>query len=64
VWIARQAYEKKSFVHDPRTRQCSLASLTSLTFDGDRYVGFTYAEPAGDLLPDALKAGKKFVGGA
>ena len=64
VWIARQAYEKMSFVHDPRTRQCSLASLTSLTFDGDRYVGFTYAEPAGDLLPDALKAGKKFVGGA
>ncbi len=62
VWIARQAYEDKSFIHDPRKRQCTLASITSLTFDGDDYVGFTYAEPAGDLLPDALKG--KFVGGA
>ena len=62
VWIARQAYEHKSFVHDPRKRQCTLASITSLTFDGDAYVGFTYAEPAADLLPDAL--GGTFVGGA
>ncbi|EFQ82252.1 phosphoglycerate mutase family protein [Aeromicrobium marinum DSM 15272] len=62
VWIARQAYEGNSYVHDPRKRQCTLASITSLTFDGDDYAGFTYAEPAGDLLPDALKG--KFVGGA
>lgn len=62
VWIARQAFEQKSYVHDPRKRQCSLASITSLTFDGDQYVGFTYAEPAGDLLPDHLKG--QFVGGA
>lgn len=62
VWIARQAYEGNSFVHDPRKRQCTLASITSLTFDGDDYVGYTYAEPAGHLLPDALKG--QFVGGA
>jgi broad specificity phosphatase PhoE len=62
VWIARRAYEQKSFVHDPRKRQCSLASITSLTFDGDEFVGFTYSEPAGHLLPDSLKG--KFVGGA
>ncbi|MEH3033391.1 MAG: histidine phosphatase family protein [Aeromicrobium erythreum] len=51
VWIARQAYERNSYVHDPRKRQCTLASITSLTFDGDEYVGFTYAEPAAHLLP-------------
>jgi broad specificity phosphatase PhoE len=62
VWIARRAYEQKSFVHDPRKRQCALASLTSLTFDGDEFVGFTYSEPAGDLIPAALRG--KFVGGA
>lgn len=62
VWIARQAYEGNSFLHDPRKRQCTLASITSLTFDGDEYTGFSYAEPAGDLLPEALKG--KFVGGA
>ncbi len=64
VWIARRSFEEKSFVHDPRKRQCSLASLTSLTFDDDHFDGFTYSEPAGHLLPDELKSGKKFVGGA
>ncbi len=33
--------------HDPRRRQCSLASLTSLTFAGDQVVAVNYAEPAG-----------------
>lgn len=62
VWIARRSYEQKSFVHDPRKRECALASLTSLTFDDDEFVGFTYSEPAGHLIPEALR--KKFVGGA
>ena len=64
VWIARRSYEEKSFFHDPRKRQCSLASLTSLTFDDDHFDGFTYSEPAGHLLPEELRSGKKFVGGA
>ena len=64
VWIARRSFEEKSFVHDPRKRQCSLASITSLTFDDDHFDGFTYSEPAGHLLPEELKSGKKFVGGA
>ena len=64
VWIARRSFEQKTFVHDPRKRQCSLASLTSLTFDDDHFDGFTYSEPAGHLLPEELRSGKKFVGGA
>jgi broad specificity phosphatase PhoE len=64
VWIARRSFEQKSFVHDPRKRQCSLASITSLTFDDDHFDGFTYSEPAGHLLPEELRSGKKFVGGA
>ena len=62
VWIARRSFEEKSFVHDPRKRECALASLTSLTFDDDHFDGFTYSEPAGHLIPEALR--KKFVGGA
>lgn len=62
VWIARRSFEGKSFVHDPRRRECSLASLTSLAFDGDEFVGVQYSEPAGHLLPAALRG--KFVGGA
>jgi broad specificity phosphatase PhoE len=61
VWIARRSFEGKSFVHDPRKRQCNLASITSLTFDGDEFVGLEYSEPAGHLVPDTHG---KFVGGA
>lgn len=35
--------------HDPRQRQCSLASVTSLTFDGDVIVEVAYREPAAGL---------------
>lgn len=62
VWTARQAIEGHRFAHDPRNRQCSLASLTSVTFEDDRFVSLSYTEPAGDLIPAALR--KKFVGGA
>lgn len=62
VWTARRDFEKARFAHDPRKRQCTLASLTSLTFEDDQFVGLTYSEPAGDLLPDPLR--KKLVGGA
>lgn len=62
VWIARMSLEQRRFAHDPRRRQCSLASLTSVTYEGDRLVSVAYNEPAGDLIPVALR--KKFVGGA
>lgn len=62
VWIARQSFEGNSFPHDPRKRQCTLASVTSLAFEGDTYVGFEYVEPAAHLLPENLDG--KFVGGA
>ncbi len=50
VWIARLDAEQRRFVHDPRKRQCGLASLTSLTFDDDRLVAITYTEPSADLV--------------
>jgi broad specificity phosphatase PhoE len=56
IWVARLAAEDRSFVHDPRRRQCSLASLTSFTFVGDRLAAISYTEPARDLLPRASAA--------
>ena len=50
IWIARLDAENRRFVHDPRKRQCGLASLTSLTFDDDRLVAITYTEPSADLV--------------
>ena len=53
VWITRRKIEGRPLWHDPRKRECSLASLTSLTFDGDQLVGLDYSEPAASLLPGA-----------
>lgn len=50
IWIIRLAAERRRLWHDPRRRQCSLASLTSFTFDGDRLVSIGYSEPAAALL--------------
>jgi broad specificity phosphatase PhoE len=35
VWIARLSLEQRRYWHDPRRRECSLASLTSATFRDD-----------------------------
>ena len=51
IWVTRLALSERRLWHDPRHRECSLASLTSLQFDGDRLVGIHYTEPAADLLP-------------
>jgi broad specificity phosphatase PhoE len=55
IWVARLDAEGRRLWHDPRSRQCNLASLTSLTFDDDDLVAITYSEPARDLLPGASK---------
>jgi broad specificity phosphatase PhoE len=55
IWVIRLAAEHRPLWHDPRHRQCTLASLTSLTFDGDELVMISYTEPAKDLLPGASK---------
>lgn len=49
IVIARRAAEGRKLFHDPRKRQCALASVTSFTFDGDRVVKVSYAEPAATL---------------
>lgn len=51
VWTARNAVEGRWFAHDPRRRQCSLASVTSVTYDHERIVSLGYNQPARDLLP-------------
>jgi broad specificity phosphatase PhoE len=53
IWICRLYAEKRRFLHDPRKRQCTLASLTSFTFEGTELVSVGYAEPAGDMIPEA-----------
>jgi len=46
IWVARMHFEGRKFFHDPRSRECGLASLTSFEFDGGEPVSMTYSEPA------------------
>jgi broad specificity phosphatase PhoE len=55
IWMARLDAEERRLAHDPRKRQCSLASITSLTYAGDTLVRVDYTEPARDLLPDKAR---------
>ena len=64
IWITRLSLEKRSFLHDPRKRQCTLCSVTSLQFTGDRLATITYSEPAGDLIPVRDKSAPFSAGNA
>lgn len=61
IWMARSDVEGRRLFHDPRRRQCSLASVTSFTYLDGRIVQVRYAEPAADLLRAQVK---NFVPGA
>ncbi|MFV0496438.1 histidine phosphatase family protein [Mycobacterium sp.] len=46
VWTLRMHVTGKRLWHDPRGRECALASVTTLVYDGDRPTGVEYSEPA------------------
>jgi broad specificity phosphatase PhoE len=50
IWTLRRSLERKRLWHDPRRRQCALASLTSFHFDDTRLAGIAYSEPAAHLV--------------
>ena len=56
VWTVRNKLMGRRLWHDPRRRECTLASLTSLTYDGDDLASITYSEPAVTLLASASKS--------
>ena len=52
IWILRSAIENRRLLHDPRKRECTLASVTSVHFDNDGAISrISYSEPARHLLP-------------
>lgn len=56
IWTVRRFVEGKPMWHDPRQRQCSLASLTSLVFRDEELVRVAYTEPAGQSDPEVTGA--------
>ncbi len=49
IWVARLAFEERSYLHDPRSRQCGLASLTSFSIEDGEPVAVAYREPAAHI---------------
>jgi broad specificity phosphatase PhoE len=46
IWVTRRLVEGRRLWHNPKSRQCALASVTSFTYAGDLITGVSYAEPA------------------
>ena len=55
IWTLRRFVTGRRLWHDPRSRQCGLASLTSLVFADTELTGVYYTEPAG--ASDPLQTG-------
>jgi broad specificity phosphatase PhoE len=53
IWVARLSFERKALGHWPGRRRCSLASVTTLEFEGDHLRRLSYAEPAAAPLAGA-----------
>jgi broad specificity phosphatase PhoE len=52
IWILRSAVEGRRLLHDPRKRECTLASVTSFALDSEGMISsVSYSEPAKHLLP-------------
>ena len=58
----RRHVQRRYLWHDPRRRQCSLASLTSFHFSGSAIVNVSYSEPAAHLI--AMSPSARTVKGA
>lgn len=55
IWTVRLGLEGRRFAHDPRRRQCALASLTSLVYSGDDLTAIVYTEPCAELVARSNK---------
>ncbi|WP_209325823.1 histidine phosphatase family protein [Brevibacterium renqingii] len=57
IWMTRLAAEERPLVHDPRRRECDLASITSFTFASSTLVSVSYESICADLQPGTAVAG-------
>ena len=49
IVMVQRTVQQLPLAHNPATRQCALASVTSLVFDGDFLSDIFYSEPAQDI---------------
>ncbi|MBO3128459.1 histidine phosphatase family protein [Dermatophilus congolensis] len=51
IWELRLSVEGRRLWHDPRKRECGLASITSFTLRDHEIIAIAYSEPAAELYP-------------
>ena len=56
IWTLRRFVERRTLWHHPGRRECALASITSLRFEGTKLAGVDYAEPAAALIAQSRTA--------
>jgi len=54
IYVLRRYLEGAHLFHDPRSRQCGLASITTVRFIGQDAVEVDYCEPASAIVQDAV----------
>lgn len=54
IWVTRLWAEDRPLWHDPRSRECSLTSVTSLHIGPQGVESVSYEEPNRELLKDAV----------
>lgn len=55
IWIAHLSAEGRRLAHNPRSRVCTLGSVTSFGVLDGRIVRVDYAEPSADLIPRSAR---------
>jgi broad specificity phosphatase PhoE len=57
IWMVARTVAGKPLATDPRRRRCSLSSITTIAWRGDRFVEVDYQEPARELLAQSVDQG-------
>ena len=57
IWMVARTVARKPLAHDPRTRRCSLSSITTLAWRDGAFVEVDYQEPAAELLAQSIDLG-------
>lgn len=57
IWMVARTVQGKRLASDPRTRRCSLSSITTVQKRGDVFVEVDYQEPARELLAESIDLG-------
>ncbi len=64
IWMVARTVQRKPLASDPRTRRCSLSSITTLAWDAEAgpdgsgdFTEVDYQEPAATLLAEAIDLG-------